>query len=252
MSEQQYNIIFRGDIVFGFQLGDVKLRLQQLFKTDEAKINALFSGRPVAVKRNLDLPSAERYRAALLQAGAQVEIVAVDEAKAAVQPAAVVAVAPPPVAAPAAAPQPNEDWSLAPVGGNLLKATEQLAFVPRTIDTSSLGLRPVGGNLVEASEQPPAPQAQVVAPDFELASAGADLLRADEKLTGPALAIAENHWGLAAVGADLIEDEEREIVPHALIAVPDIGLAPAGADLGQLKPQVKPLVPDISGLHLLD
>ena len=37
MSEQQYDIIFRGDIVLGQQLTDVKLRLQQLFKADAAK-----------------------------------------------------------------------------------------------------------------------------------------------------------------------------------------------------------------------
>ena len=62
MSDQQFDIIFRGDIVFGHQLADVKLRLQQLFKADAVKIDALFSGRPVPLKRGLDLASAQKYK----------------------------------------------------------------------------------------------------------------------------------------------------------------------------------------------
>lgn len=275
MGEQQYNIIFRGDIVFGCQLAEVKLRLQQLFKTDEAKINALFTGKPVALKRNLDFSSAEKYRSVLINAGAQVEIVAVeivaaDTAKVTgVEPSAPMPLSAQSIAAVAApmpplvplspdvkpaltAKHPAEDWSLAPVGDNLLKAAEQAPVVVRTFATDSLSLRPVGGNILEAHEQPPSVPAAVVVPGFEVASVGSDLLRADEKLPESAAAIALQQWDLAAVGADLIKEDEREIVIPALIAIPDVGLAPVGADLGQIKPQIKPLVPDISGIHLLD
>jgi predicted nicotinamide N-methyase len=47
MSAPEFDIIFRGDIVFGHQLAEVKAKLQQLFKADAAKIDALFTGRPV-------------------------------------------------------------------------------------------------------------------------------------------------------------------------------------------------------------
>ncbi|RYZ83522.1 MAG: hypothetical protein EOO68_32850, partial [Moraxellaceae bacterium] len=66
MSDQQFDIIFRGDIVFGHQLMDVKARLQQLFKADAAKVDALFSGRPVPLKRGLDIASAQKYKDALV------------------------------------------------------------------------------------------------------------------------------------------------------------------------------------------
>ena len=81
MSNQEFDIIFRGDIVFGHQLADVKQRLQQLFKADAAKVDALFSGRPVPLKRGLDQASAEKYKEALTRAGAQVDIVPGGETK---------------------------------------------------------------------------------------------------------------------------------------------------------------------------
>ncbi|HSC66388.1 MAG TPA: hypothetical protein VLC79_01760, partial [Cellvibrio sp.] len=74
MSAPEFDIIFRGDIVFGHQLAEVKLKLQQLFKTDAAKIDALFTGRPVPLKRNLDEATANKYRDALLKVGAMVEV----------------------------------------------------------------------------------------------------------------------------------------------------------------------------------
>src|SRR5690606_40568336 len=58
----EFDIIFRGDIVIGHQLQDVKARLQQLFKTDAARIDALFTGRPVALKRGLDQATANKDR----------------------------------------------------------------------------------------------------------------------------------------------------------------------------------------------
>lgn len=245
MSERQYNIIFRGDIVFGCQLSDVKLRLQQLFKTDEAKINALFTGKPVALKRHLDLAGAEKYRAALLSAGAQVVIVAAEDAAQLARSPAVTAAAAQPIR------EGNESWSLAPVGTNLLKAAEHAVVVTRDIDISSLQLRPVGGDLLEPNEKRPV-LAKVVAPDFALASVGAELLRSEERLTAAVSTVAVGDWGLAAVGADLIRDDEREIVLSGLITIPDLGLAPVGADLGQIQPETKHFLPDISGIHLAD
>jgi hypothetical protein len=74
MSEPGFDIIFRGDIVFGQSVVEVKQRLQQLFKADAARIDALFCGRPVPLKRNLDRASAEKYRAVLHKAGIEVEL----------------------------------------------------------------------------------------------------------------------------------------------------------------------------------
>ena len=68
MQPETFDVIFRGDIVLGHALDDVKVRLQKLFKVDASKIDALFTGRPVILKRNLDSATAEKYRKVLHQA----------------------------------------------------------------------------------------------------------------------------------------------------------------------------------------
>lgn len=272
MSEQQYDIIFRGDIVLGHQLADVKLRLQQLFKADAAKVDSLFSGRPVPLKRGLDLSSAQKYRDALIKAGAQIELVAsVDAAAIApalTQPVAKVAITPKPIVNPAAnntVEQPfvaqvstpltqthaRATFSLAPVGTDLLLAGEKPGFIPRPIDTSALSLGSEGGNLLDASEQKQN-VARVAVPDFTLAEVGSDLIRAEEKSTIPLMEFSAGDWDIAEVGANMINADEREITPLPVINIPSVGLAPVGEDLGQIKPVIKPVVPDISKLHLAD
>ncbi len=297
MSNQEFDIIFRGDIVFGHQLADVKQRLQQLFKADAAKVDALFSGRPVPLKRGLDLASAEKYKEALTRAGAQVDIVVAGETKPVSAPVARPVPAPfiatpTPAAAPLTLAQRLEQqaaadkeaaekaalkreqevreqaardaeqgvvtsaapsWSLAPVGSYMLQPTERAIEEPIAIDTSEISLRPAeAGNILDANEQPAEPVATVVVPHFEVAEAGADLVRADEKMDIPLLEIELEDWGLADLGEYLISATEKPQIAVPVIHIPDVGLAPVGADLGQLKPQVKAVVPDVSGIRLAD
>ena len=273
MSLPQFDIIFRGDIVFGHQLAEVKARLQQLFKADAAKIDGLFTGRPVPLKRNLDEASANKYRDALIKAGAMVEVCPSDAspANAAAKPAPVArrvaeaqaptqasipspAPIPTPIPIPTkAAPVASGGWTLAPLGADLLPVAERRPQpAPVSVDISSLSLRAAEGNLVDASEVPEVQSAVVVVPDLGLAAVGADLISADEKWELPLVEVEVEDWEIAEVGADLLSDDERPIVLPAIIAVGDYGLAPAGSDLGQLKSDVKPVTPDISGLHLAD
>ena len=276
MSLPQFDIIFRGDIVFGHQLAEVKARLQQLFKADAAKIDGLFTGRPVPLKRNLDEASANKYRDALIKAGAMVEVCPSDaspantaakpvpvarrvaEAQSPTQasitsPAPMPTPIPTPTPAPATAAPVASGWTLAPLGADLLPVAERRPQpAPVSVDISSLSLRAAEGNLVDASEVPEVQSAVVVVPDLGLAAVGADLISADEKWELPLVEVEVEDWEIAEVGADLLSDDERPIVLPAIIAVGDYGLAPAGSDLGQLKPDVKPVTPDISGLHLAD
>jgi hypothetical protein len=256
MNSTTYDIIFRGDIVLGHQLAQVKLKLQQLFKVDAAKVDALFSGRPVPLKRQLDQATAEKYRAVLLQAGAQVDICPSADT-AVVKPAAPVAAAAkvdmakpaaPLTATKSAAPT---DWSLAPTGADLLSAQERKPQPAVNVDISSLSLRAAEGNLLDAAERVTAPAAQVQVPHFDVAEAGTLLLAEDEKLGLPLPDITLEDWGLAAPGSALLEDSERAPTAAPVVVV-DFGLAPVGSDLEQLKPQVKAVVPDISKLHLAD
>lgn len=303
MSEQQFDIIFRGDIVFGHQLADVKNKLQQLFKADAAKIDALFTGRPVPLKRGLDQASAQKYKDVLIKAGAQVELVAVGaiqpsdpqpikpEARspqpqvAAAQTVASASIAAPLTMAQRLAQQEAEaaqkaeleaaqkakaeadikvraaaqsvtavqsDWSIAPAGADLLNPTEKHEFVPRDIDTSALSLRASTGNLIDASEQTQVAAATITVPNYGVAEAGTNLISESEKFDLPLLEIELEDWTIAEAGTDLIDESEKNIQPVKAIQIPEVGLAPVGADLGQLKPQVNAVVPDISGIKLAD
>lgn len=243
----QFDIIFRGDIVFGHQLADVKLRLQQLFKSDAARIDALFTGRPVPLKRNLDEATANKYRDALLKAGAMVEVCPSDKSPANVpaKPAPVARLEPKPVVA--------TSWTLAPVGSDLLPAPERPPQpAPVVVDITGLSLRPAEGNLLDARELPPDQAPAVVAPNLGLAAVGEDLISADEKFELPLPEIEQEDWDIAEPGSDLLTEDERPIVLPAVVAVEDFGLAPVGSDLGQLKPDVKPITPDISKIRLAD
>lgn len=245
MSAPEFDIIFRGDIVFGHQLAEVKAKLQLLFKVDAAKVDALFTGRPVPLKRNLDEATANKYRDALIKAGAMVEVCSSDAipANAAPKPAPIQRK----VGALASV------WTLAPLGSDLLPAKERpVPQAPVNVDISGLSLRPAEGNLVDASEVHEEIGAIVIAPDLGLAAVGADLISADEKGVLPLVEIDLEDWEIAEVGSDLLADDERTIILPAIVEVGDYGLAPPGSDLGQLKPEVKVVVPDISKLRLAD
>ena len=286
MNSPKFDIIFRGDIVLGHQMADVKLKLQQLFKTDAAKVDALFSGRPVPLKRGLDEATAQKYRAALMQAGAMVELKSGDEpapqlggeVAAAAQvatpsPAAPKTLAerlaaaapaqPEPITPPSAASAPvaaesfksassSPSWSLAAAGADLLNATERSVTTPVVVDVSAISLRPAEGNLIDTSEQNRAEVARVPVPDFGVAELGASLITAEEKHELPLMEITLEDWEIAAAGSDLLTPDERPNAPIPKVVASDFGLAPAGSDLGQLKAAVKPLNPDISGLRLAD
>lgn len=72
MADARYKIVFEGELMPGAALDSVKENLARLFKSDADKIDALFSGRPVALKRDLEDGEADKYLAALQRAGAKV------------------------------------------------------------------------------------------------------------------------------------------------------------------------------------
>lgn len=169
MSDTEFDIIFRGDIVIGQQLADVKARLQQLFKADAARIEQLFSGRPVPVKRKISAAEAEKYRAVLLKAGARVDV----------RPSSAQA-------------SPGSSLTLAPVGVLLLRPSERQTVEAVDIDTDAISLRPQEGDLLDATEKKPQAEWLLDIPDFGLAPVGESLLRTDERqaVAEPVVAIA--------------------------------------------------------------
>ena len=170
MSEQ-YDVYFRGDIAPGHQMVEVRQRLQALFKLDDERAAKLFSGRPLAIRRDLDKDGAEQYRDSLLKAGALVELrsAASGEVLAANAPvespvetpssdsrlsdpgfdAAAAKLEPEPESAEA----PTEAFSLAPAGADVLLPEERVVVEAVEVDTSALDLAPAGGDLLKDDEK---------------------------------------------------------------------------------------------------
>ena len=75
--DQQFNVVFKGDLVKGATVDQVKSNLAKLFKADPAKLEHLFAGKAVIIKKGLDLAGADKYESVLRRAGAIVELLEV-------------------------------------------------------------------------------------------------------------------------------------------------------------------------------
>jgi hypothetical protein len=73
--DKAYKLVFKGEILPGFELDTVKINVAKLFKTDVAKIERLFSGSRVVIKDNIDLATAKKYEMAMQSKGAVCSIV---------------------------------------------------------------------------------------------------------------------------------------------------------------------------------
>ncbi|SDT56477.1 DUF805 domain-containing protein [Pseudomonas granadensis] len=74
MSEPRYKIVFDGALQPGVDLSTAKLNLADLFKSDVAGIERLFTGRTVALKRDLSHSDAQTYLQALNKTGIDARI----------------------------------------------------------------------------------------------------------------------------------------------------------------------------------
>jgi uncharacterized membrane protein YhaH (DUF805 family) len=73
-------VVFYGEVRAGFAVGDVKRELARVFKLDEAKVAAMFSGGRTVLKRSLPPEEGARYLAKLESLGARVHLEPVPEA----------------------------------------------------------------------------------------------------------------------------------------------------------------------------
>lgn len=74
MSDNRFKIVFDGALLPGVESTTAKLNLAELFKSDVDAIEKLFTGRSVALKRDLSRADAETYLQALKNAGVDARI----------------------------------------------------------------------------------------------------------------------------------------------------------------------------------
>jgi hypothetical protein len=75
MSPETYDVYFSGAILKTADAADTKRKIGAMFKLEGEKLERLFSGKPVPIKRNVDMDQAVRFRVAFRDAGALVDIV---------------------------------------------------------------------------------------------------------------------------------------------------------------------------------
>ncbi len=159
MAEQDFEVIFAGELVPGFDEQTVRAKVAALFKADIARVAHLFSGEPVSIKRGLDEATARSYLSVLEQAGARAAIVAPGKPPTtAPQPSATVAAQSAPALAAARTKTPTAPaYDVAEPGAVLVETSP---VPPADISTDHLSLAAPGADLVE-------PQA-VSAPSYDL------------------------------------------------------------------------------------
>lgn len=177
-----YEIAFSGELAPGAKLEQVEANLTRLFQADAQRIAALFSGRRIVIKQNLDHTSVEKYRQAMARAGAVAEVrpmpVEVEE----------IELAPPPAQEPAAAPQTS------------------------TSPAPALSTRPSPQPLkVTLRDEYMAAFADVEAPDFGIAPVGVDLQDARPAAKAPDVDLSQ--FSLAPVGSDMGERRRASDAP---------------------------------------
>ena len=75
MADAPYAVIFQGKVTEGSDPQTVRENLAKLFNADAARIEQMFSGKKVVIKKGLDEDAARKYRAVLTKAGAVVGII---------------------------------------------------------------------------------------------------------------------------------------------------------------------------------
>ena len=261
MADELFNVIFRGDTVAGHNLADVKARFAQLFKMDPAKVEGFFAGKPVVLKANCDRATGDKFKAALENAGAVVEVRSV--APAVPVPAATVVVATPaPVTAPSPPPssqaaprpvvaEPANSWSLAATGSDLVRANEINQPEPAQVDISKISLAKRNPFSTDA-EEPLEAARHVSAPsldlsNFKLGEVGEALVEFKEFVPRN---IDLSELSLGAVGADVLSEDERQQFVPVNVDTSGMDIAPAGGDLGQIKPPPAPPAPSTDHLSV--
>lgn len=279
-----FDLVFRGDILPGHTLPEVKQRMMQLFRIDEARINALFTAGAVPLKRDLTRADAEKYQQAIHRIGADVRLApagTVQQRQRPVRPDSAPAAAPkapslaqrlatmdtPPASASAALFNTREPGSggaaipapvrpvappIRPASGLPLVDVEEIEgdLIPAA-GSGSLTLAPPGTEVLQASERRVWQPAAIDTSALSVREVGVDLLDMSERVPVAPVAVNIDGLSVAAVGADLLAAAERAPVVVVERDLGGLSLAPAGSDLGQVARAVAPPAPDTGHLQVV-
>ncbi|MEE8364594.1 MAG: hypothetical protein V3R76_02310 [Gammaproteobacteria bacterium] len=215
MSDELFEVAFSGQIVDGTNPEEVKTRIRKMFKADDAKVATLFSGNRVIIKKNIDQPTATKYKAALYQAGAVCEIISMSAGGAAASPAPAQQAGEVP-ASPSA--QKSEEVPASPSAQKSEPAPAPTETPDVSIETGDWG------------EVEPPPQVDPLG------------------ITGDQ--IEDLDATVAPVGSAILDKIEE--MPEPQFDLSEFDIAPVGSDLGSAKKEPDPPPPDTTGITMAD
>lgn len=227
MSDQLFQIIFRGKLLSGFTLEQARANLAQLFRTDEARIGAMLAQAKWVIKAGVNKETAQKIQEAMRNAGLMVAVMA-DESGAA--PPATTTAPPTATAAPIAPPAPQRVVAPQPVQAATVKIAPVMPVnivpVNAVIDTPS-----------DAAPLAVKPKVAAFEPDlstFSLAEVGAIIDPSGPKKAERNFDVAQ--FSLANPGVQLIDKK-----PVAAKPIDTSGLSLVAADI--------PKDPKLTALH---
>jgi len=239
-----YRLVFRGEVIEGQHPAVVRKRLAMALKLDDERVQSLFTGNPVVVRKSVDAETAAKFQAVFKKAGARLRVqpIVAADTPATETPVAATTSASTDDTASGGGP---EDWIVLPAGSYVLEPDEREPFVPRVIDTSHFALvkmKAFAAAEVERERQ------EISAPEFEVLPVGARM--SDEQSRTAAVSTTVVDFELAEVGAFLgSEAEDTEV---SLPANPDFDLAEPGVLILEAPRRPTPKAPDTSHLSVMD
>ncbi|MFK7913547.1 MAG: hypothetical protein AB8B93_06500 [Pseudomonadales bacterium] len=250
--EEEYRLVFRGEVVEGQHPAVVQKRLGALLQLDPEKTEQLFSGAAVVLRRSVDRATAAQFQGAFKKAGAKLRVQPIryeasDESAAAAAPPSATS-EPSAEAARADTSGAEHGLRLLPVGSLILEVHERLPPVDAQVPTSHLQLDELSA--LEASDSSAEESVAVNVDHLSVAAVGSPLGTDTGEAENPPAEFAFS-FELAEDGSWLQADAEEA---QATIQAPDYELAEAGAVLGPTRPAAddQPPAPDVSHLSLED
>lgn len=180
-----FEVVFKGEVIEGQDVAATRANIGKLFNANEAKIERLFSGSSVVIKKDLDEATANKYIGAFKKAGALATVrnTAIEEISEPVATQTSSAPTPAATPAPTASAASNSNTSFE----HSAEASKHVTEAPKTSfdldsnpDLSSLSLRENTGNLVDPSAE--TADAEIDTSEFTLAATGSDLAEKKEDI----------------------------------------------------------------------
>ena len=224
MSER-YRLVFRGEVLEGQHKAVVKQRLGAALKVEGERLDAMFTGKAVTIRKDADTDTAARFQIAFKRAGARLRVMPVADELEQV---------PEPVSKPARARQPaakdDGTFKLAPPGALMadpaplarppevdlsqftLAAAGAVLGVPRVVDAVAPDVShfTIAAPGVTLSDAEPLPVVEPVVPSWDVAEAGADIGTSAPPVEPP-FELDDIEFEVAPVGTPLADADDSEV-----------------------------------------